>query len=101
MVSVFLDNAQRILDTAVSGAENGLSPETMTILFMADGSLRAVAGSDWTLAALEEEYGARMSYRVAASGGRVKVEGRMGGEKCFLESELPGALARRLLSSVR
>lgn len=100
-VNVFLDNAQRILDTAVNGTANGIGLETLTILVMWDGSLRAVSGSEWPLAALQDEYGSRMCYRVATNGGRVKVEGRMGTEKCLLEAEPPSAIARRLLGSVR
>jgi hypothetical protein len=95
-VSQFLENARRILDTATSAAGTGEGTR-FSILIGPAGEIRMVADSDWPLDNLAAEHGARMAYRVSGSGDRVRVEGRSGGQRCLLENESPGAVARRLL----
>ena len=83
----FLRDAERILDTAVAGAEpNG--PEYV-ICVSRTGSLRILSDvTGWALPALAVEMGAAALYRVGRSGAIVRVEGWSYGRKCVLTRDL-------------
>src|SRR5205807_2234432 len=76
-----LRQAEDILEVACSGE----SAEPFSLLWTADGSLRLVAGGDWSLSAIRAEYGARAVFRVERRKGTVRVEGWDGTERCLLE----------------
>jgi hypothetical protein len=88
-VDDFLRDGQSLLEAARGAAGWDQPDGPLAILVGRDGSIRAVAGSDWPLESLAAEYGARAVYRVSRSGGRVRVEGRSGGRKLVLEQERP------------
>jgi hypothetical protein len=95
-VQRLLDNARRLFDTAAAAPEDGAT----AILFGADGCLRMFCDSDWTPEALEREHGAREAYVITRRSGSVRVEGRIGPDRCVMQSESTAAVARRLLSAV-
>ena len=92
----FLDNAQRIFETAGAVCGKGTGTD-YAILVGYDGSVRMVANCDWALDSLRSENGARAAYKISEANGRVRVEGRSGRERCLLESDRPAAVARCLL----
>ena len=93
----FLDNAQRILETAVSAGDNA-GTESLAILIGADGGIHMVMGSDWPLHTLQAHHGASAAYRISRSGAQVRVEGKSRTGSCLLQSEPPASVARRLLA---
>jgi hypothetical protein len=94
-VSLFLENAQRLFETAEVFSRTGGASE-MTILVGRDG-VRMLSESDWALDRLLDDSGAQMAFRVSERGGAVRLEGRSGTTACRLESESPQVVARRLL----
>jgi hypothetical protein len=94
---VFWENASRLLDAAVIASAAGHATENMTVLIGQEGGIHLIANNDWPLDRIAEERGARTAYRVQHAGGRVAVEGREGDSICRLETESPGARAKRLL----
>lgn len=99
-MSQFLDNAQRIFETAGAVRTEGAGTD-YAILVGHDGTVRLVADCDWGLESLRSERGARAAYRVTGANGQVRVEGRSGGQRCVLTGERPSAVARRLLPDQR
>jgi len=99
VVSRFLEDAQRILETAEAVSAAGQTVTDFTVLIGPAGELQMLAGSDWPLERLLAEQGARTAYRVAERRGKVRVEGATGRQSCRLESESPGQVARRLLNA--
>jgi hypothetical protein len=98
-VSRFAQDAQYLLEAATAAASQGEACSEMTILIAKDGGIHMLADSDWPLASLAREHGAKSAYRVSGSGGGVRVEGREGGQRCLLESEAPARVARLLLGA--
>ena len=101
MVGSFLDNAERILQTAESVRDGGPVEPDWTIMYVPEEGIRMVAGNDWPLESLQAHYGAQMVYRVQQQESMVRVEGRAGSRACLLESEKPKVVARRLLPDRR
>lgn len=93
-----MDNAIGILDAAESAIQSGYSPTNMTILVSAEGGIRMIADSDWSLNALAAEQGAGMLYRVSRQQNKVRIEGREGPRTCLFETAQPNWAARALLS---
>ncbi len=91
----FVENAQRIFETATSAdsAEGEIS-----ILIGNDGAIRMLMDSDWPLDSLEQHYGARAAYRVRRYENQVCVEGKSRTATCLLRSEPASSIARRLLA---
>ena len=96
----FLRNGSSLLEAASAVAGPAEPAGDMAILIGQDGSIRAVACSDWPLASLAAERGARMAYRVSHGDGRVRVEGRSGSRSLLLQSESPRVQARAVLGGV-
>ena len=96
----FLDNAQRILETAVSAGDNA-GTESLAILIGADGGIHMVMGSDWPLDSLRAHHGAPSGYRVSRRGGRVEVEGKSREQTCLLTSAPALSAARQILTNRR
>jgi hypothetical protein len=93
-VSLFLDNARRIFETAEAAPDNQSSD--LTILIAWDGNVHILSEGDWPLDRLEVHRGAQAAYRVSRNGAGIRVEGRSGRHKCLLESEGPLSTPRRL-----
>jgi hypothetical protein len=100
-VTRFMDNAARIFEAAESAASAGHSLSDMTILIGQTGGIHMVAGSDWPLASLQAQHGARMAYRVSQQAASVRVDGRAGWQTCLLETAKPEQIARHLLGDRR
>ncbi len=96
IVSLFLDNANNIFETASKAPG---APADMSILIDSSGGIQMVADSDWPLDSLCRERGAVMGYRVTSRGGSVKLEGRSGLHTCVIESPHPARTAMHLLGS--
>jgi len=87
-VQRFAEQAQSLLDAALTALERGEScteMTVMTVLILWDGAIQMCADSDWSLESLMLDRGARTGYRVSARRGSVRVEGREGPRKCLLE----------------
>ena len=89
-VSVFLDNAQHILDVAAAGEPSG----DFALLIRPDGGLHFIMESPVSLEAASAHAGAETAYYVTRSRAGVRVEGRNFGQRCLLESRIgcPGLL---------
>jgi hypothetical protein len=92
-VGRFLENANRILETAEVG-----SGEPVTIL-VRDGRVIGMSiVNDWALESLRRERGAEEAYRVGRRQGKVYVEGRSETQACLLAGRTPADAARQLLA---
>jgi len=100
-VQALIENAQRILDTAVEARHNGLDSSDWTIFVGPEGGLEMIAGSDTPLDSLTWSRGARMSWQLRHGRDGIRVEGRSTVERCRLETEPPARAARLLLGSGR
>ena len=96
----FLRNGSSLLEAANAVAGPAEPAGDMAILIGRDGSIRAVAGSDWPLETLASEHGAHMAYRVSHGDGRVRVQGRSGSRSLLLQSESPRIEARAVLGGL-
>ena len=94
----FLQNAERIFETASSAEGMELESGNLAILIGQDGAIRMVMGSDWPLHSLETHYGAKAAYRVSREASQVRVEGKSRGASCMLQSEPISSIAKRLLA---
>jgi len=104
----FAEQAQSLLDAALTAVERGESCQEMTVLIGRDGEIQMCADSDWTLDSLMLDRGARTGYRVSPGRGSVRVEGREGLRRCLLEgrtvrSSIPAApgSALRAIAGIR
>jgi hypothetical protein len=89
LVESFLQDAERILDTAASSSERN-SPE-YAICVSRTGSIRMLSDTTgWSLPALAAELGAAALYRVGRQGTVVRVEGWSYGRKCLLTRDSSG-----------
>ncbi len=100
-VTGLLDNARRILETAVRCTEPGPGSEDWTVFVGPHGGLQMIAGSGHSLESLRWSQGAISAWRVSRSDGQVRVEGREGRHTCLLESPVGNGHIQRLLSDVR
>jgi hypothetical protein len=99
-VSQFLENAKEIFEAAETSAAAGHSPSDYTILIgSAQGGMRMIANSDWSLGALQREHGAQLAYRVSQADGRLTVDGREGQRTCHLEAISASRTAQFLLNA--
>ncbi len=96
-MSQFLENAQRIFETAGAVHENGGGTD-YAILIDSSGAVQMIANCDWALDSLRAERGARAAYKISDANGQVRVEGWSGHQRCLFESERPASVARRLLA---
>lgn len=94
----FLTNAERIFETAASADGSELESGDLAILIGQDGAIHMLMGSDWPLNSLQQHHGASAAYRVSRSGVQVRVEGKSRTGSCLLQSELPSAVAKRMLA---
>jgi hypothetical protein len=98
LVTEFLANAERIFETAASANGAELESGDLAILIGQDGAIHMLMGSDWPLGSLQAHHGASAAYRVSRSSAQVRVEGKSRTGSCLLQSELPSAVAKRLLA---
>lgn len=93
-----LRDAERIFETAASADGVELESGNLAILIGQDGAIRMLMGTDWPLDSLQAHHGAGAAYRVSRNGSQVRVEGKSRTSSCVLESEAPGAIAKRMLA---
>jgi hypothetical protein len=98
-VNGLLDNARKIMDTAIDSERNGLDPTDWTIFFGPEGGLEMIAGTDTPLDSLAWSRGASMAWQVKHQAGGVRVEGRAARERCQFELGAPQQAARMLLGN--
>ena len=96
-VNRFAEQAQNLLDAALTALERGESCQEMTVLINREGGIQMCADSDWPLDSLMLDRGARTGYRVSPRRGSVRVEGREGLRRCVLE----GSTALRAAAGIR
>ena len=94
----FLANAERIFQTASSADGSELESGDLAILIGQDGAIHMLIGSDWPLKSLQQHHGASAAYRVSRCGAQVRVEGKSRTGSCLLQSDLPSAVAKRMLA---
>src|SRR6266852_4783698 len=97
-VTDFVENAQRIFETAASADSQELESGEISILIGEDGAIRMLMGSDWPLDSLQSHHGAGAAYRVSRREHQVCVEGKSRGARCLLRSEPVSSIAKRLLA---
>lgn len=78
----FLQQAEDILDVAVSGDGN---PGEVVIVIDRQCGIRMLDPSGWSLPALSAEYGGAAVYKVEKRCGTVRVEGWDGCERCLIQ----------------
>ena len=100
-VDALLNNAKKLLETATEAVECGLGGGDWTVFYGPEGGLQMIAGSAMGLDSLEWSRGATAAWQVSRSGGRVRVEGQSGHERCLLEATASDGVARRLLNDWR
>jgi len=98
-VQALIDNAQRILDTAVEAERSGLDSSDWTIFVGPEGGLEMIAGSDTPLDSLTWSRGARMAWQLSHGRDGIRVDGRSPLRRCRLETKPPARAARMLLGS--
>ena len=81
-MSVFLRQAEEILEIAVCGKEE------IAIVIDRQGSVRMMDPNGWSLPSLHLECGAGFVYKVERRAGMVRVEGWNGTEGCLLQRRL-------------
>jgi len=96
-VNLLIDNARRLLETAVAAAGPGGSQE-WTVLYGPEGGLQILAGTDRSLESLTLTHGATAVWHVNRRCGRITVEGLSHGERIRLETEAPASA--RLLTDL-
>ncbi len=95
LVTGFLENAERIFETASQGEP---ASGDLAIVIGQDGNIRMLMDTDWPLDSLQAHHGAMAAYRVSRRGSRVRVEGKSRTGSCVLQSEPVSSVARRLLA---
>ena len=98
-VSLFVENAVKLLGAAENAIESGHVPTDMTILISPQGGIHMVANSDWPLDSLQAYHGASTAYRVSRQNEKVRIDGREGARTCRFESEDTQLAARLILGS--
>ena len=98
-VSLFVENAVKLLGAAENALESGHVPTDMTILISPHGGIHMVANSDWPLDSLQSYHGASTAYRVSRNNEKVRIDGREGNRTCRFESENTQLAARLILGS--
>jgi hypothetical protein len=84
-VSFLIENARRLAEVAQS--KEGGEP-VWTFMIGPEGGIEMMAGADEPLDTLLLTRGARAVWRVRRERGVVRVEGRMGRERCLIEQPL-------------
>lgn len=98
-MSFLVDNARRLAEVAQT---KGAGESAWTFMIGPEGGIEMVAGADEPLATLIVSRGAKAVWRVRREAGVIRVEGRMGGERCLIEQPAPaGSGQTGLLSSSR
>lgn len=98
-MSFLVDNARRLAEVA----QTKHSPDSVWTFFIGpEGGIQMVAGADEPLETLRLTRGARAVWRVRREHGSVRVEGRMGKERCLIEMPAePGAGETAMLANSR
>jgi len=96
-VGAFWTDAANLFETARQADGYGSPDCDWAILIGANGGIRMLQATGWTLPALLAQHGAEAAYRVTRESGHVRLEGLNRSETCVLGSESPAAAARRLL----
>ena len=99
LVQSLIENARRILDTAVEAEQSGQGTADWTFFVGPEGGLEIIAGAETPLDSLTWSRGARMAWQLRHAGDGICVEGRSPFERCRLETDAPARAARILLGS--
>jgi hypothetical protein len=99
LVQALIENARRILDTAVEAEQSGQGTADWTFFVGPEGGLEIIAGAETSLDSLTWSRGARMAWQLHHAGDGIRVEGRSPLERCRLETDAPARAARILLGS--
>lgn len=99
VVDLFLEDAERIFESAVAAAAVDSTTTEVAILLDSRRAIRIVDAAGWQLDSLQADYGATTVYRVARGASGVSLEGRSGQRSCRLRAESPAAAARGLLNT--
>jgi hypothetical protein len=98
-VQALIENARRILDTAVEADRSGRDASDWTFFVGPEGGLEIIAGAEVLLDSLTWRRGARMAWQLRHAGDGIRVEGRSPFERCRLETDAPSRAGRMLLGS--
>ncbi len=98
-MDLFLEDAERIFESAMAAAALDSGRSDMAILLDSNRAIRIVDASGWQLESLRSDYGATTVYRIARDAAGVCLEGRSGQRSCRLKEENPNATARSLLNA--
>lgn len=93
--------AAQLMEAALAAAGAGGSEEGWTVFIGPEGGWQMIAGAEMEPAALVWSRGARAVWRVRREGGRIRVEGWAGGQRCLLEAPAPHRAAATLVSEQR
>jgi hypothetical protein len=98
-VENLIENANRILATAVEAEQSGLGSNDWTIYVTPEGGYQFIAGSETSLDSLAWSRGAQAAWQVTRANGAVRVDGRSMQRRCRIESESPRRVAQLLLGA--
>lgn len=93
--------AAQLMEAALAAAGAGGSEDGWTVFIGPEGGWQMIAGAEMEPAALVWSRGARAVWRVRREGGRIRVEGWAGGQRCLLEAPAPHRAAATLVSEQR
>ena len=98
-MDLFLEDAERIFESAMAAAAVDSDHSEVAILLDSRRAIRIVDAAGWQLDSLQSDYGATTVFRVARGASGVCLEGRSGQRSCRLRAESPAAAARGLLNA--
>ena len=96
-MSIFWDNAQKLLHAAVDAATAGGHTESMTVVVGIEGGIHLLSNNDWPLDRVAADRGAAMVYRVTNARGSIDVVGQNGPDRCHLTTQAPAKLFESIL----
>ena len=94
-----IENANRILATAMEAEQSGLATSDWTIFVGPEGGLQLIAGTENPLDSLTWSRGAQAAWQVTRANGAVRVDGRSMQQRCRIESETPRKVAQLMLGA--
>lgn len=96
-----IGQAAQLMEAALAAARAGGSDDGWTVFLGPEGGFQMIAGAEMEPAALAWWRGARAVWQVRRQGGRIRVEGWAGGQRCLLEAPAPQRAVAALISEQR
>jgi hypothetical protein len=90
-----------MLETAQNAVELGVGTAEWTLLVDHGGGVQLIEGGAGDLRALSASRGAQAAWRLTRRGGKLRVEGQNGTERCLLEATARDGAWRRVLGDCR